>query len=177
MKQRESMKKTDIVKAKLESRINKQDSEVKIMKQQIRKLRTEVNEKGTILKQVLQENKKCVAELESAKKSIEHFKRVVNVSVENAPRKAIIQNRKKMNFSHNKKIKSSSRETNQVLDNINSMGTGINVSTNGFQGDGNITNFRTGINKVSISRLYESVNILESSTGMEKEFCKKRHCY
>ena len=53
---------------------------------------------------MLQENKKCVAELESAKKSIEHFKRVVNVSVENAPRKAIIQNRKKMNFSHNKKI-------------------------------------------------------------------------
>ena len=46
MKQRESMKKTDIVVAKLESRINKQDSEVIFMKQQIRKLRTEVNKKG-----------------------------------------------------------------------------------------------------------------------------------
>ena len=77
--------------AKLESRINKQCMEMKIMKQENRKLRTEVNDKGTMLKQRFQENKKCVAELRSAKQSMEYIERLVNVRMENAPRKAIIK--------------------------------------------------------------------------------------
>ena len=148
MKQRETMKKTDKVVAKLESRINEQETE-------IMKLRTEVDEKGTTLKQVSQENKKCVTELQSTKQSIEHIERVVNVRMENAPRKAIIQNSKKVNFSQNKKIESSSGETYQVLDKISSMRTGNHVSKSELQGDDNVTSLRKDINKVSMSGPYE----------------------
>ena len=155
MKQREVLVKIGKVVAKLESRINKQDREMVIMKQEIRKLRTEVDEKGTMLKQVLQENKKCFAELRFAKQSMEYIERVVNVRMENAPRKAIIQNSKKVNFSQNKKIESSSGETNQVLDKITPMRTGINVSKSEMQGDDNVTTLRKDINKVSISDPYE----------------------
>ena len=155
MKQRETMKKTDKVVAKLESRNNKQDSEMVVMKQEIRKLRSEVDEKETMLKLVLQENKKCVAELRTAKQSMEYIERLVNVRMENAPRKAIIQNSKKVNFSQNKKIESSSGETNQVLDKISPMRTGINVSKSEMQGEYNVTSLRKGINRVPISGLYE----------------------
>ena len=149
MKQRETMKKTGKVVAKLESRITEQDTEVKMMKQEIRKLRTEVNEKGTMLKQVLQENKKCAAELQSAKQRIEHIERVVIIErsyekIENASRKAINQNSKRVKFLQNKKIESSSRERTKDLDNT-SMITGMNVSMGEIQGDDNITTLRTEI--------------------------------
>ena len=158
MKQRETMETTEKVVAKLESRINGQDSEMVIMKQKIRKLMTKVDEKEIILKQVLQENKKCVDELQPLKQSIKHIERVVNneqsyVKIENAPRRAVIQN-SKGKFSQNKKIRSY-RESNQVLDKITSMGSGINVSTNELQGSDNITTLRKDINKDSMSVLYE----------------------
>ena len=174
MKQRETMKKTDKVVAKLESRINKQDSEMLIMKQEIRKLKTEVNEKGTIMKQVLQENKKCVAEVQSAKKSIEHIERVVNISVKNASRKAIIKHSRDVNFSQNKKVESSSRETNQVLDKINSTGNYNNASTNKFQGDGDITNLKTDIHKASLRRLYKSGKHIRKQFRNGKAMLQKR---
>ena len=159
MKQRETMETTEKIVAKLGSRINEQDSEMVIMKQKIRKLITKVDEKEIILKQMLQENKKCVDELQPLKQSIKHIERVVNneqsyVKIENAPRRAVIQNSKKGKFSQNKKIRSN-RESNQVLDKITSMGSGINVSTNEFQGSDNITTLRKDINKDSMSVLYE----------------------
>ena len=159
MKQRETMETTEKVVAKLESRINEQDREMVIMKQKIRKLITKVDEKEIILKQVLQENKKCVDKLQPLKQSIEHIERVVNneqsyVKIENAPRRAVIQNSKKGKFSKNKKIRSST-ESNQVLDKITSMGSGINVSTNDLQGSDNITTLRKDINKVSMIGLYD----------------------
>ena len=168
MKQRETMEKTDEAVAKLESRVNEQETE-------IMKLRTEVDEKGTTLKQVIQENKKCVAEVQSAKKSIEHIKRVVDISVKNAPRKAIIKHSRDVNFSQNKKIESSSRETNQVLDKINSTGNYNNASTNGFQGDGDITNLRTGIHKVFIRRLYKSGKHIRKQFRNGKAMLQKRN--
>ena len=159
IKQRETRERTEKVVVRLESRINEQDREMVIMKQKIRKLITKVDEKGIILKQVLQENKKCVDELQPVKQSIEHIERVVNneqsyVKIENAPRRAVIQNSKKGKFSQNKKIRSS-RESNQVLDKITSMRSGINVSTNELQGSDNITTLRKDINKVSMRGLYE----------------------
>ena len=154
MKQREVMEKTDKVVAKLESRINKQDSEMEIMKRVIRKLKTNVNEKGTILKQVLQENKKCVAELQSPKHSIEHIEKVVNSELahDNDPRKAIIENSKNVKVSLNTKSVRSSGETNQASDKITSMKTGINVTTSELVGNDNRTILRKGI---SMSGLYE----------------------
>ena len=159
MKQRETMEKTDKVVAQLKSRINEQDREIVIMKQEIRKLKTNVNGKETILKQVLQENQKCVDELQFAKQSIEDIERVVknkqsHAHIENTPRKAIIQNNK-VKFSQNKKIVKSSRETNQVLDQITSMRTGNNVSIGKVPGVNNITTLKTGINNVSMSSLYQ----------------------
>ena len=159
LKQREVLVKTGKVVEKLESRIDKQGREMVIMKQEIRNLITKMDEKEIILKQVLQENKKCVDELQPVKQSIEHIERVVNneqsnVKIEDAPRRAVIQNSKKGKFSQNKKMRSST-ESNQVLDKITSMGSDINVSTNELQGSDNITTLRKDINKVSMSGLYE----------------------
>ena len=172
------MEETDKVVAKLESRINEQDREMVIMKQEISKLRTSVNEKETILKQVLQENKKWVAELQSATQSIEHTTRVVSIelshkNIEIAPRKAIIRNSRKAKFSQNKKIKSS-RETNQVLDKITSMRTGINVSTSELRGDNNITTLRKDINKVSMSGLHEGGKHIRKQFRNGKGMISKR---
>ena len=44
-----------------------------------------MNERGTILKHVLQENEKCVAELQSAKQSIEHIEKVVDTIKQSLP--------------------------------------------------------------------------------------------
>ena len=159
MKQSETMEKNDNVVAKLEYKINEQGREMVIMKQEIRNLITKMGEKEIILKQVLQENKKCVDELQPVKQSIKHIERVVNneqsyVKIENAPRRAVIQNSKKGKFSQNKKIRSST-ESNQVLDKITSMRTGVNVSKSEMQGDDNVTTLRKDINKVSISDPYE----------------------
>ena len=119
-----------------------------------------MNAKWTILKQVLQENKKCVAEPQSAKQSIEHGKKAVSIELSqenlvNATRKTIFQNSLKRNFSHNKKVERSYGETNQVHGKIASLRTGINVSTSEMQGDDNIDNLRKDINNVSMSGLYE----------------------
>ena len=167
MKQRETMKKTDKVVAKLESRINEQITE-------IMKLRTEVDEKGTTLKQVSQENKKCVTELQSTKQSIEHIGRGVNVRMENTPRKATIQNSKKVNFSQNKKIESSSGETYQVLDKISSMRTGNHVSKSEMQGDDNVTSLRKDINNVSMSGPYEGGKHIKKQLRNGKGLLAKR---
>ena len=60
-----------------------------------------------------------------------------------------------MNFTQNKKIESSSGETNQVLDNITPMRTGINVSKSEMPGDEQISTLRKDINKVPMSGIYE----------------------
>ena len=161
MKQREVSAKTDEHVARLESIINKQDREMEIMKQEIRELKTNVKGKRTILKHVLRESRKCSTELESAKQSIEHIEKVVNIELahvyfENDQSKAINQDSKKMQFSQiKKKNESSSRKINQVLDKITSMRTGINVSTGELHGDDNLTILRKGIKTVSMSGLHE----------------------
>ena len=175
MIQRETMENTDKVVAKLETKINEQASEMNAMKQEIIKLKTNMNEKETILKHVLQENRKCVAELKSTKQSIEHIERVVkiersNEKIKNAPRKAIIQNNRKVKFLQN----SSSREANQVLDKITSMRTSVNVSTSELQGDDNITTLRKGINKVSMNGFYEDGKHIRKHFGNGKGMLSKR---
>ena len=103
---------TDKDKAILQSRINEKDDELKVMKLEIRKLKSKVTKKGNLLEQLLQDKRKCVAELLSAKKSIKHIERVVNIELngtntENTgsnPRKSTIQSHNAENFSQNKKI-------------------------------------------------------------------------
>ena len=105
---------------KLESIINEQDSEMKIMKQQIRKLRTKPNTKEAILEQVLQENKKCVSDLQSANQAIKHTERAVDILLNavhtgSSLRKAMIQISRKVMFSQNKKIGSSFTKRTNVF--------------------------------------------------------------
>ena len=149
MVQRETVKKTDKVVAKLESRINEQESKMAIMTQEIRKFKTNLNEKETILKQVLHEEKKCVDELESAKQSIRHIEKMVNIELTHEKIETIFQNRKKVNFSQNKTTESSFRERTNDLDKNTSMSTGINVSMSEIQRVNNITPLRTGNNRFS----------------------------
>ena len=151
MEQRETVEKTEKFVTKLESRINEQESKMAIMIQEIRQLKTKINERGTILKHVLQENEKCVAELQSAKQSIEHIEKVVDnikqsyENIEDAPRKTIIKNSGKINFSQNKKIGT------KYLDKSTTMESGRTVSTRKFQEVNNITSSRKDINRFSKS--------------------------
>ena len=149
MKQSEAMEKNDKVVEKLEHRINEQDREMKSMKQEIRNLRTNVDDKETIMKQVVHENRKCVAELQSAKKIIKHIVKVVkelsHEKIESDPRKAIIKNSKKVIFSQNRKIKSSFRETTTDLVKNNSMRTDMNFSISEIEGQNNNSTLRTDI--------------------------------
>ena len=154
MKQRDIMEKTDKDLANLESRIIEQDKEMVVMKREIRKLKTKVYTKGTILEQVLHENKKCVADLQSSKKSIEHIEKVVNtdpthVKIERDPRKAIVENSR--NVSQNENIKSSSSERTKDLDKNASMRTCMSVSMSKLQGDNNISTLKTEINSKQLN--------------------------
>ena len=167
MKQRETMEQTDKVVPKLECRINEQDREMKAMKQEIRNLRTNVDDKETIMKQVVCENRKCVAELQSAKKIIKHIEKVVNElsheKIESDPRKAIIKNSKKVDFSQNRKIKNSFREITTDLVKNNSMRTDMNFSINEIQGRNNIRALRTDINRHS-----------EGGNGINQQFKNRK---
>ena len=172
-KQRDTMEKTENVVTKLDSRINEQESKMAIMTQEIRQLKTNINERGTILKHMLQENEKCVAELQSARQSIENIEKVVvNIiqnhhNIEDVHRKAIIKSSGKIKLSQNKNIGT------KDLDKSTTMGSGRTVSTRKFQEVNNITSSRTGINRFS-----------ESGKGISKQLKfgkrvlqKKKHYY
>ena len=167
MKQSEAMEKNDYVVAKLEYRINEQDREMKAMKQEIRNLRTNEDDKETIMKQVVRENRKCVAELQSAKKIIKYIEKVVNElsheKIESDPRKAIIKNSKKVDFSQNRKIKNSFREITTDLVKNNSMRTDMNFSISEIQGRNNIRALRTDINRHS-----------EGGNGINQQFKNRK---
>ena len=147
----ELRKKTDEDKAILQSRINEQNDELKVMKLEIRKLKSKVTKKGTFLERVLQDNSKCVAELLSAKKSIEHIERIVDIELngkhaENYLRKSLFQSHTEENFSQNKKNGSSFSKLMDVRN--NQVKTSINASANEFRGTDNISFLRTGRNEL-----------------------------
>ena len=151
----ELRKNTDKDKATLQSRINEKDDELKVMKLEIRKLKSKVTKKGNVLEQLLQDNRKCVAELLSAKKSIKHIERVVNIrlngtnteNTESKPRKSTIQSHNAENFSQNKKIGDSfSKQTDIRKKQIK---TSINVSGSESHGTDNISILRTARDEFS----------------------------
>ena len=179
MVQRETMEKTDKVVAKLESRINEQDRELKIMKQEVRTLGADLKERGAILKHMLQESKKCAAELHSAKQRIKLIEKVVDIGLsqdvsKNAPRKTIIQNSRKVTIPQNKKIKSSSKEMIKDLNQTILMRTGINVSIDEFQKDNNMTTMRKKVNQVSMTGHYEGGKYIGKQLRNGKIMLSKR---
>ena len=107
MKQRENMKETDKVVAKLQYRINEQDSKIEGMKHEIRKISTKDTEKEINLKQVIKENKKCVARFQSVMKSIKSIEQVVSIELNDENNgsgqiKDTFQSNKKVQFSQKK---------------------------------------------------------------------------
>ena len=145
----ELRKNTDKDKAILQSRINEQNDELKVMKLEIRKLKSKATKNVTIPEQVLQDNSKCVAELLSAKKSIKHIERLVNTELNgkhagSSPKKSPIQSHTEENFSQNKKNGSSFSKLTDVRN--NQIETNINVSANEFRGTDNISFLRTATN-------------------------------
>ena len=172
MKQRENMKKTDKFVAKLQYRINEQDSKIEGMKHEIRKISTKDTEKEIILKQVIKENKKCVAQFQSVMKSIESIEQVVSIGLNNENNgsgqiKDIFQNNKKVKVSQKKKRRKSSTNIINVSDKIASLRNGNNFYKSKVHGADNISTLKTGIN-------YSSGELDKDRKEFRKQFRKRK---